>query len=581
MSYATLRLNMVTPLTPYSVDPLKDTETASPGKSFPGHMWVSIERPGQPTQSFGFYPLQRDLFLPVGTPGVIGIQDNRNYGVPPNSYPFALDEAQFNAALEFCRTAKTSDAFGEWALFTHTCIDFAWAVVKQAGIPVASFLPATLWSPDGVLIPSANASLMSQTVTNYANSGFRYDLNAAEDRENVIANFSLGSEVVRGSAVANALSGGAGNDQIYGFGGSDVISGGSGTDTLYGGSGRDWLGYRAVRTGCEEELNSSGNRYIGGADDDHMFGSSSADTFIVRAGDGSDTIFGNGGADVLRYEGIGSLPTVSRNLKDLILVSGNTTQTFKDWYADAGKVSGRLGRVERTQTDGVGAAQVLGTVLGETLHAQGLTRTVVAGINELRGDLAHYEETLIGGSGNDRLYASLSSDGIQGGDVLDGGGGNDWLYGSIGRDRVRIRAGGGADTFLGQGGGDIIEVSGGLDFASFTTHYDRVAADMRMTFGDGTSLTVRNWDTDSQTMVLRQGEAGNAVMADWATQRVVGFYGDESGNVMTGNGLNNEIHGYGGNDTLNSGTGADRLYGGAGSDILRTPETRSRDPRGL
>ncbi len=50
-----------------------------------------------------------------------------------------------------------------------------------------------------------------------------------------------GNDVLRGSSVANSLTGNAGHDYLTGLAGNDVLRGGAGNDVLYGGSGHDVL----------------------------------------------------------------------------------------------------------------------------------------------------------------------------------------------------------------------------------------------------------------------------------------------------------------------------------------------------
>lgn len=82
---------------------------------------------------------------------------------------------------------------------------------------------------------------------------------------------------------------GAGDDLIRGEAGNDVLSGGFGRDTLDGGSGAD--------------------RLHGGALDDLLAGGSGADTFVLRAAGGLDTIADFGADDRLEIAaGVNGLP---------------------------------------------------------------------------------------------------------------------------------------------------------------------------------------------------------------------------------------------------------------------------------
>lgn len=80
-----------------------------------------------------------------------------------------------------------------------------------------------------------------------------------------------GRDTLNGGTGDDLLDGGIGNDRLFGKGGNDSLIGGKGQDTLDGGTGDDLID--------------------GGAGDDRLFGGGGADSFVLRAGDGLDTIF--------------------------------------------------------------------------------------------------------------------------------------------------------------------------------------------------------------------------------------------------------------------------------------------------
>jgi Ca2+-binding RTX toxin-like protein len=190
-----------------------------------------------------------------------------------------------------------------------------------------------------------------------------------------------------------------------------------------------------------------------------------------------------------------------------------------------------------------------------------------AGEHELHGDLDHYQETLVGSSENDLLYSSSSYDNIQGGDILDGGQGDDQLHGSSGSDRVIFRAGDGADTFIGQGGADIVELRG-LQLNGAGTRLDVSGDDLIVGFGTGTQLTLEGWKSNpQQNLVVVQEQGGPMYSSDQVNALVKGFIGTSVGEELTGNSLDNDIIGLGGVDTLYGLDGNDNLTGGSDNDI--------------
>ncbi|MGB3535662.1 MAG: SGNH/GDSL hydrolase family protein, partial [Microcoleaceae cyanobacterium] len=121
-----------------------------------------------------------------------------------------------------------------------------------------------------------------------------------------------GDNVLTGQDSDNLIAGGLGNDEITGAGGDDVLrgdlnsrsSGGTvgGNDTISGGAGNDRIGGKA---GDDELFGDDGDDQIWGDDGDDLIrgglgsdvligddfsGGAGADTFVLAAGEGTDTI---------------------------------------------------------------------------------------------------------------------------------------------------------------------------------------------------------------------------------------------------------------------------------------------------
>jgi Ca2+-binding RTX toxin-like protein len=142
------------------------------------------------------------------------------------------------------------------------------------------------------------------------------------------------------------------------------------------------------------------------------------------------------------------------------------------------------------------------------------------------------DSSWIDGTGStDEIYGLAGDDtlnGYDGDDLLDGGEGNDILDGGTGADLMR--GGFGADTYYVDHLGDVI-VEEALD--------------------GGHDQVIVSLDT--------------YVMPAFVEDLYVWW---ESGSIIYGNVLNNEIHGWWGPDRLEGGAGNDILFGGSGSDIL-------------
>ena len=112
-----------------------------------------------------------------------------------------------------------------------------------------------------------------------------------------MARIGGGAFVGTGNALANVLIGGGGDDRLSGLDGNDVLEGGEGRDTLLGGNGVDVLnGGRGddVLTGGWQ-----GDTLAGGADDDVLIGDHSTNWLIGGTVGGDDSLFGEGGDDLL------------------------------------------------------------------------------------------------------------------------------------------------------------------------------------------------------------------------------------------------------------------------------------------
>jgi hypothetical protein len=97
-----------------------------------------------------------------------------------------------------------------------------------------------------------------------------------------------GDDIIRGTNRRDVLRGFEGNDTIFGLGGNDVLIGDQGDDRLVGGAGNDIL---RGGEGNDTLLGGAGNdTLIGGPGNDRLIGGPGRDTFVLRRGEGRDTI---------------------------------------------------------------------------------------------------------------------------------------------------------------------------------------------------------------------------------------------------------------------------------------------------
>ena len=311
---------------------------------------------------------------------------------------------------------------------------------------------------------------------------------------------------------AATLNGNALANTINGHANVETISGNEGNDRLFGKGGADSL------------FGSSGNDYLDGGDGtDYLQGDGGDDTINGRAG--ADHMVGGTGNDTYYVDDVGDLITE---------------------FASEGTDTIRL-----------------------TVSFYALQPNVENGIQSGSADLSltgnELANQLIGNSGNSVLY------GLAGNDSLNGGAGNDILWG--GGDNDTLLGGAGADKLHGEAGNDVLNGGTGADAMDGGTGDDTYYID------DAADSTAENSGEGTDNVVLNVADYADYTLAANVENAVMngdsGFVtGNALANVLTDNGINNELHGMDGDDTLYAGTYVSgdvhvtRLYGGNGSDTL-------------
>jgi Ca2+-binding RTX toxin-like protein len=207
-----------------------------------------------------------------------------------------------------------------------------------------------------------------------------------DPRDGLVTGASGNDTLYGHDAVADEISGFAGNDVLHGLGGADQIHGGEGNDIANGDRGDDTLfGDAGVDT------------LRGDLGDDELFG-----------GEGNDALAGAAGADL--HDGGAGVDTA-------------------DYLASPTGVTVALD----------GSLTATGFAVGDTFVSVEVLRgsNAAASGDRLRGDAA--SNTLYGFAGNDILEGGLGNDnlaGHEGADTLVGGDGGDALTGGIGADAL-------------------------------------------------------------------------------------------------------------------------------------------------
>ncbi|WP_372353416.1 M10 family metallopeptidase C-terminal domain-containing protein [Rhizobium sp. BT-226] len=383
-----------------------------------------------------------------------------------------------------------------------------------------------------------------------------------------------------GNALANRITGGAGNDLLDGGAGNDTLNGGAGNDIYVVDSASDVVtelasaGTDEIRTSLAtysiatlfnvENLSYTGsasftgtgnalaNRITGGAGNDTLNGGAGADSLIGGAGDDTYSV-DNAGDSVTEAADEGA-DTVRTTLASYTLAANVENLTYIGTAAFTGTGNGLANTIRGaagadTLDGNAGADILIGGVGNDTYIVDNVGDVVTEGLNEgtdlIKTALSIYtlgnnvENLLYTGSGSFTGIGNALANTITGGagnDTLDGGTGNDTLIGGAGNDT--LIGGAGSDTMSGGTGDDIYVVDSATD--------------------------VINEAVSAGTDEIRTALAAYSIAALVNVENLT--YTGSASFTGTGNALDNTITGGIGNDVLNGAAGADSLIGGTGDD---------------
>ena len=244
-------------------------------------------------------------------------------------------------------------------------------------------------------------------------------------------NGELGDDTLTGSADADTITGGDGNDVISGETGDDTLQGDAGNDSISGGDGNDFI-----------DGNDGNDTASGDAGNDSLMGSFGDDMLIGDVGD--DTLDGGFGDDLLN--GMSGDDSLLGSFGNDRIAAGSGDDTVRGGN-DNDTIQGHSG------ADLIDGGHGDDSILGQ------------AGDDTIFGDDGN--DTIMGDNGNDLLF------GEDGDDVIDGEGASDTIVGGDGHDT--LRGGGSDDTILGEDGDDVINGNSGSDTASTGEGADTVS----------------------------------------------------------------------------------------------------------
>ena len=382
-----------------------------------------------------------------------------------------------------------------------------------------------------------------------------YDISDGEDVIQQTATFNIagrmplvgtdGSDVLVGLGSGDTLIGLDGNDILTGRDGSDIIAGGPGNDRIAGGAGNDFI---RAEAGDDVVFGGLGDDFIsGGLGDDRLFGDEGNDTISgdegidlieggaghdhLAGGDGDDAVRGNDGDDILLggqgndllADGAGSDVVLGEEGDDRMSLELDGNSDFFDG-GDGNDTLDISASVEAVQLD-MAKQTASGSEIGDDRFA-GIEMVVTgSGDDHLTdGDgtqdiaasdgndtvavaLDRAADTFSGGSGEDLLDLSLTTDGV----IVD-------LENSIASgDEIGSNNISGFENFIGGSGDDTFHVDAGIVDAALTftggSGDDRFEFELDAGSGHGSSQLVH------QILDFLVGD--ELVVADYHFQRVM------------------------------------------------------------
>lgn len=409
---------------------------------------------------------------------------------------------------------------------------------------------------------TTTAPLAGTALADWITAGAGDDVLAGGDADDIIAGNS-GSDTLRGEA---------GDDVLYGGTGNDILDGGAGKDVLIGGSGVDTASYASAFDALRVRLGSASNNSGDAAGDEY----SSIENII--GGSASDDLGGDEGEN-----------EITGGAGNDLLMGGAGGDTYV-WTAASGDDTIREGAfiVEEVVT----AAGVL---------ADGYTATWT-NTGESSWDGNFHWRLEIRGPGNELVYDYGLYSYPSGADMPPPATWNaaGWLGGFANTDGQQVTRDK-IDTSFSGGDQDVIEFAAGISLTDLTFIRasnglaDANGPDLIVRYNDSaaTQITIKDHFTvygRIETLQFNDGlsvslasvlsaTSGAALNGTAELDLVVGqtglandlLYGGAGDDVLSGLAGDDELYGEDGDDVLEGGLGADRLDGGG------NPSDRSGD----
>lgn len=342
-----------------------------------------------------------------------------------------------------------------------------------------------------------------------------------------------GDDIIAGLAGNDTIDGGTGNDLISGGLDADTLNGGLGLDLIYGGDGNDSI--------------------LGGS-------TNSSDNDTLYGGGGNDTINGQGGNDLIYGDSQPLSVALSENpatpiglsnptLADGLLLTsmgrmiGDDGQPYTVWRIRNGFDTSKTLTLQAYNGPTIYSGPVDGNTelfVASSVTSGSATHVLFEGTTQISSKAAGtqtfsygtlvftgstFNDSLVGGNGDDTLYGDL------GNDTLNGGNGNDILVGGLAADT--LNGGANSDIFV---YGDTIDSNAGT-LTTPSGSYDRIVG-----FTPGTDKIDTSYSPSSLTFggTFASGSLATAASTAAATigNNNLGYFQFGSNTYVLGNDSN-------------------------------------------
>jgi Ca2+-binding RTX toxin-like protein len=360
-----------------------------------------------------------------------------------------------------------------------------------------------------------------------------------------------GKDILAGNSGADTLRGEADDDVLYGGTGNDILDGGAGKDVLVGGNGIDTASYASSTGSTRIRLSFESNNTAHALGDEfhsieNIIGGSAADDIGGDAfeneldGAGGDDILIGGGSDDTYIWNVGSGADIIREgafvVEEVVSAAGVLADGYTTSWTNTGISSG-----------------------SGKFYWQLQVRNAA---NELVYDLANYS------------FAANTATPAPAAWNLAG-----WLGGfarTNGNQVTREKF----ETSISGGQNDVIEFGTGISLSNLTFIRanggiaDPAGADLIVRYNDSSTsqITIANHFTvfgGVETLQFQDGLAVSlaSILSATSSSALTGTAGDDLIIGQTGE-LTDLLSGGAGNDVLSGNSGADQLYGDGGDDVI-------------